>query len=632
MILADYFDLAVPFLASSSPVWVAWGISSVASGIISLYLSRRGSGAARAIALMILIGATVLSASAAVTPASTVSLPMLLGMIIVTGLVGAAAWLQLSNSDQLFLIPTGQAAALFLISILSPLLAIELGAAASSLPWIKTVTGTLRLSAPGFVQGERAGFYSYTIALFALLATGPLWLPIVLRGSREPSHIERTQTSARRTSILGPSQYGLLLVAAVVMSFIISSYRISLGYPLTGDANYYISVLEEMDRYGVKAAIQTDRPVLFLILYSLSRCFLIGAEPLLKQLQIVLAGALVIVTFSFVKSYFMDGRLAILSAFLASAGPHLTIGINYLILGNWLALILMMTFYTAMAKSIADRSRAWLISTAAISWLLLGVHFPTWAFTMLVLIAYTLTCWLQRSPLQDPEAAAHSIKVAIGSLSALLPLLILSLTTPQVSASVKCAWSKAITILSQATPLNLLSFLHDEILLTSYFAYGGYAVPLTYALALLGLYRLYLIRKPRIGLVLSWATVTSLGLLLIPKPEQWRLLYMVPLEILAALGLTHALASAGLLKPMSPAHTENTRWLQGPALIFSLVIGGALLVTNIAPPLAVISALPLVGLLLAYGVSHDQIRQIAASLIVLLYVLVEFAAAISTLG
>jgi hypothetical protein len=55
-------------------------------------------------------------------------------------------------------------------------------------------------------------------------------------------------------------------------------------------------------------------------------------------------------------------------------------------------------------------------------------------------------------------------------------------------------------------------------------------VPLTYALALTVLYRLYL-TKPTCRLILSWATVASLGLLVIPRPEQWRLLYMTPIEI-----------------------------------------------------------------------------------------------------
>jgi len=114
-------------------------------------------------------------------------------------------------------------------------------------------------------------------------------------------------------------------------------------------------------------------------------------------------------------------------------------------------------------------------------------------------------------------------------------------------------------------------------------------------------------------------TITSVGLLLIPKLEQWRLLYMVPLEILAALGLIHALASAGLLKQMTLADTESTGWLQESALIGSLVAGGTLLTANLAPPLALVLALPLIGWLLAHGMSHDQLRQITAAEISLLY-------------
>jgi 4-amino-4-deoxy-L-arabinose transferase-like glycosyltransferase len=160
-------------------------------------------------------------------------------------------------------------------------------------------------------------------------------------------------------------------------------------------------MLQQMDCLGPGLALSTDRPLLFLVLYSVQVCLHIEAEVLLKHLQILLTGALVVSTYLLTDCCFKDERLAILSALLASVFPHVTVGIRYFIVGNWFALVLLTLFLTAVLRSLESKSEVWAALAVTLSWLTLGIHFPTWIFSMLVVVIYAfITYRLQTEPKQ----------------------------------------------------------------------------------------------------------------------------------------------------------------------------------------------------------------------------------------
>lgn len=91
------------------------------------------------------------------------------------------------------------------------------------------------------------------------------------------------------------------------------------------------------------------------------------------------------------------------------------------------------------------------------------------------------------------------------------------------------------------------------------------------------------------------------------------------------------LMSVGLLKESSIVNIGKKTWLRGSALTGSLLVGAAMLLGTSASPLLVVSGLTVVGFFLAYNLSLEQARQIAAAEAVSLYVLASFAAALCTL-
>ena len=541
-----------------------------------------------------------------------------------------ATWLQVSSSEEFFRISSGHSVVIFLSSLLWPPLIMAVGSVGSLIPVVRALIGRSPLNVCGYFEGVSIRLFPYTIVLFALLATQILWLPILTKVELKDRRARQEPTATEGNALRQPVRlhYWLHVILPVAIGLIVSSSRLLVGYPLTGDAHYYLSVFQQMDRYGMGSSFSTDRPLFFLLMYSIRACLSIEAETFLKYVQVILTAALVVSTYLFVSCYLKDERLAILSALLASVSPHVTIGIQYFIIANWLAMILMIIFYAAALKAVGSGSRSWFCCTIALSWLMLGIHFPTWVFATLVLVAYTFISWRMNL---SGRGNVRLIGITIGSLAAILLVFAVGFVAPGASTSLQDSWSRAMAILTQMTPLNLGHFFQDDVLLSSYFAYGSYATPLTFTLALYGLYRFYKVHKEPVRLVLSWTAIASLGLIFIPSPEQWRLLYMMPLEVLAAAGFTQVLKTVGLLRESCTIRIGKKMWLRGTALAVMLLVAGATTLNISAPLLLLISGSTVAGWILLHDLSYEQTRQIAATETVLLYVLVSVARAFCTL-
>jgi len=541
--------------------------------------------------------------------------------------------LQLQMSQQLFGVATEHAALRLLSSFFSPLLVLEVWAVGSLLPVVWIASRRQSFDMVGLIEGAEVGLYPYTIMVFVLLATQLLWLPIIVKWGTASSRASLELTASVRVMSRNQrtSRNAALCVLAIAVGILVCSYRLILGYPLTGDVQYYMSILREMDRLGVAHALSTDRPLLFLVLHSVRACLSIEVEALLNYLQIVLTCALTSSTYLLIDFCLKDERLAILSTFLASISPHVTVGIRYFIIGNWLALILLMLLFFALLKSREAESQRWAFLAIVLSWLILGFHFPTWLFAILVLVVYSLMS-LRKVKLLSQAWKFLPVRITIGSLLAIVPAFLVSMVVPEMSATFQDAWSKIVANLSQVGPINFVHFLQDEVLLSSYFAKGSYAIPVTYALSLFGLYWLYHIREDNVQLVLSWMMVASLGILVIPRVEQWRLLYMMPIEVLAAEGVIYIVTSTKLLKGSCVADGGDKVWRRGMLLFVGLIVSGASSLLFSASSLLTVLCFTIMEWFLLSDLDQSEVSQMVAVEIVLLYMLAGAAHALYSLG
>ena len=618
-------------LASLSLDWAAFIMSSVMVGILNLYLFRSGSSMISSVGLAILLGAALVAASIIMGSPALASMTVV-GVALMSGGVLVGVGLQLRNAKEFLHTPIEHAAVLLLTFLLSPLLVMMMYVVGSLLPIAPILPQNVPLNAVGFVEGAEIRLYPYTVVLFVILATQPLWMPVLVKLNvlSFEGHPDSTVSIGVPTRIQKTLRWRLLLLAAVAVGVIVTAYRLVAGYPLTGDAHYYLSTLQQMDRLGVRHALSTDRPMLFLVLNAVKVSLSIEPETLLGYLQVVLTCALTLSTYAMTSSYFKDERLAVLSALLASFSSHVTVGIKYFIVGNWLALILLMLFCAALLRSYESRSRQWVALTICLSWLILGIHFPTWVFGILVLMTYSFASL--RAANNSPQGQRSlTVKIAIGYLLAVLPALLLGLIVPEMSGSLQSASSRVVAYLTQMSPLNIVHFLRDEVLLSSYFATGCYAIPLTYALSLLGLHRLYHMRGAHVRVVLSWMAVACLSIIAISKFEPWRLLYMMPLEILAAKGLLRLLESANLVGGICTVNGGDLVSRRSIALTVGLLLSGAIALVAPTSFLILLLAYTMMGWYLSYDLGHGQVRQIVSVEIVLLYAMAGLTNALYSL-
>jgi hypothetical protein len=396
-----------------------------------------------------------------------------------------------------------------------------------------------------------------TVISFVLLVTEWLWFPLVAKVTAGLWH---GILGGNRTPLVDKgksSSFGWIILVGVssLLGAFVSAYQWSRGYPLGPDARYYSFVLRRMDALGVQIAFSTERPFFFLILYAFEKIFGLEASTLLRLAPVALAMILVAATYLFTKVVVGDEKVAAIAAAFAAISPHTTVGVEYFIVANWFGLVLMMLFLYVFVRTVTRRSVLWAFLTIALSGLVLGVHYFTWLFMIFVILAYFLMSLLGKR-FSDRRDMVFCTIVVLGCIAVLIPALFFAYQAGGGTLeSLLLVEGMIGTFLTQATPMNFIGFLRDQGRIYSYFGMEHYAIPLLFVLALVGFVKLRFLASDRGRLLKSWLIASCLGILVVPYEEWWRFLYVLPLEILAALGLAAILGYVGLLEKSSQVST-----------------------------------------------------------------------------
>lgn len=394
--------------------------------------------------------------------------------------------------------------------------------------------------------------FPLTLSLFVLLITEWLWLPLSARvGGLRCRVLPQRQAICRQ---LGNPLRARSIVIIVLSAVLGASIPLSQLSPdrVTGlTAPYYLSVLTEMDKLGMQVAFFTDRPFFFVILHLVGR--VISWEPfaLLRALPVALGAGLSVATYLFMHFSRRSDMLAGLAATFAAFSPHLAVGVDYFLVANWLAVILMMAFFTSFARALRSRSVFWGALTVAISALTLGVHYSSWLFMMSVVLVYLLLVMAAKR-IATKKDLAFCMALVVSCIVAAVPAVV---STYLIGGDdvFQPALHMLQTFVINASPINFARFLTNEEALVLYLSREHYAIPLTYALALIGFAGLHSPKDAWEYLLKSWMISSCLGVLLVHYDELWRFLYLMPIEVMAALGLESTLrvlvGSRRALKP-----------------------------------------------------------------------------------
>jgi len=451
------------------------------------------------------------------------------------------------RSREVFSIPSARAAGLFLKSLFALVIPLQIWSIATMSP-----LATASRDFPQLNVFEALGelfrlLTPVTVVFFVLLMTVWLWCPLITRLARG----RLCRGTVQRLATAGGAQafecWRLMVGFSVLVGIFVSSYQWSRGYPLGYDARFYSSVLHGMKATGPQAAFSTERPFLFLVLYSIQS--VLGLEPplLLRLVPVGLAIILVVATYFFTRFVGGTERTSAIAAAFAAVSPRVTVGVEYYLIANWVGVLLMMLFLWAFLKIVSQRSVLWALSSIAVSGLVLGVHYFTWIFMILTVVGH-LALKMLETRFSRLREMAFPIAEVLGCIAVLaFALLFVSLVGGELLASLRLAEHMAMRFLTTATPMNFVAFLLDQERISVYFGAEHYAIPLLYVLALVGFVRLNGVAGEKARIVRSWLIVSCVGVLLVRYNEWWRFLYMIPFETLGAFGFTALIERVGLV-------------------------------------------------------------------------------------
>jgi len=433
---------------------------------------------------------------------------------------------------------TEQAALLTSIGVISLLIPLELASLSS---WI---LNAFNYQVP-FGYGLRWRFpwvdlqlfnvlYPLIPLLFLILLYSWVWIPalryVLSRiGRGVNSGIQRIEKLNKRSLVLGLI---LSLAASIFISYY--SYIHLPDSALVGvDSMSYYGWLKEMTQKGPYSALETDRPLFNLLMYSVKYVTGLSPQAIVRIMPTIGAVCLSLAVFWFVKVGTNDERLALMSSLFSSFSFQTTVSIFTYSLANWFAMIESFLLFAFLLKSSKKHPWRYVSISTLIGIALLLTHPYTWNVLIIILFAYLAWTFLRKSE-EKSEIAPITVL-----LTANLLFYIFYTLTP---------FGKGLshgegTMLHTLGISNLFNLQNGLAVMVSMKVGGLFGNPLMIILAVAGIFSMINFTRslPKFHrMLLLWVIVPSLALLAIPPGQEslyYRVIYLIPFQILAAIGL-----------------------------------------------------------------------------------------------
>lgn len=478
----------------------------------------------------------------------------------------AALFISVYRSKDHLFVSRSKALLIYFIGFLLVLLPIELG---SSLAWIYNsldphypFDGEPRWILPSIeTQFFNIG-YGATPVLLLMMLFAWIYVPVLeslflrplrrIWTARSSNHGELGEESGRLSS--HPAWFSFLAKSGpkflLFLSFVLSVYVVYYPYfyeeRLIGidTARWYYPVLRGMNDWeSVKGMIQSYGGPYFLLLFCLK--IATGFDPLFT---VKIGPALPAILLAFSSYIFL--RIAVKNEWLAAVGSllsvfsiHATVGMFAGIFMSWLAMSEVMLFFAFFLKGSEARNRGlWVAPTVVASFLVVFTHLWTWAVAMAVATAYLLLTFL-RWKLDSTRALKlrREFVFAVVVLAFCIAPVLFVLSAPPLFPSSVGAIASILPSIREVLGSMSLSFLGNVwnilVFTITYYVGGFFANPLIYLLGFLGMFKLSRYESCTGRILLLWVGLISVGSVLMDSWYQWRLLYLLPFQILALFGL-----------------------------------------------------------------------------------------------
>jgi hypothetical protein len=252
--------------------------------------------------------------------------------------------------------------------------------------------------------------------------------------------------------------------------------------------------------------------------------------------------------------------IAIISAFLGLFSIATTVGIFAGVYANWLALGLVLLFWTFLLKVWQNPSRSLILITIITSFLILITHPWTWAIILASLATYLMfNIIFHRSDNNNNPQKMTTNKSALIILGINFVLLVILLAAFSSGEFIRLSTE----VLAAMNTKYLTQFLGVITYSLRFYVGGFLANTIIITLCILGLLTIKNLKKQFYRLFISLLVVAFIPLLLLDSWWQWRLLYMIPYNIPATLFIFYALEAS---------KKSGIRYAVISTILFSMII------------------------------------------------------------
>jgi hypothetical protein len=370
-----------------------------------------------------------------------------------------------------------------------------------------------------------------------------MWIPLTLLLARrriestqraEPlgDYIAHSFKSSRKTSL------ALLGLGLGVALFVSLSPYVMQGRLRGVDVLFYYARLSSATSFSavVQQIPLEPRAVYLILLYLVKQAT--GWNPFLVIVvgPIFLAALYAVTTYLVTKELTQSWLLAGVAAVLAASWLHTTIGLFAAIYANWLAMSCGLLFLYFLHKTISGKSKTSAVFAVVAGFATALTHVWTWGVLLAASsIGFVITLLASRKSAMSCGLKRSTKRYGLVLLGTALPIFLLMLVLPGLKYGFQLGLYQVVGSMKLA---GLSHLLFDLTFTLTQYVGALLSYPMAPVLAIIG--EICLIRYNPAGsrLLLSWMIVTSVSTVLLDPWYQWRVIYLVPFEVFAAVGIS----------------------------------------------------------------------------------------------
>ncbi|WP_455277704.1 LamG-like jellyroll fold domain-containing protein [[Eubacterium] cellulosolvens] len=383
--------------------------------------------------------------------------------------------------------------------------------------------------------------YPLTPYLLVILLFSWIWIPLI--NKIQLKSFKKYLTFGQVTTNQDSNQKNrfmiwLTIILSITCVLFSSYYPYFYNKRLIGvDTPWYFERLSEMTNWKEAFEILTSYEVVsrwsyLFILYIFKNLTGLSSEAIVKIGPALPASFLAISTYLLIKILTKDRVLSILSLFLTAFSINTTVGIFAGIYSNWLAISWIMLLLATIVYAVYKGLTFSITSGIILNFLILLTHAWSWFFMIVVLITFVLLTFIHRFLSSQEMKFENDLKTALILILCNAPLAIGFIVLMPSSQFIQLS-SSIIETVSRGQMMWIISNLNY--IITQYVG-GFFGNPILFLVAILGMISLIDFKKTFNRLIISIIIPISLFGTIIDPFWEWRLIYMVPFQILATFG------------------------------------------------------------------------------------------------